>query len=247
MAQIAEFLHLDRGIHSAVQTAAISALDGMGRYRSKIQELLTAVNAGVNHGILMSLVRKTVTDISSPESTLPNSFVEALISFVTFIASHASGGNMIVGAGLIPLLIQLIENKVSSRLSIVSKAMQLVDNVVYGFPNAFQLFCNARGIDAVVQRIEVSSHSIFEAARPDSVLARSKFGCRGEWRQWCVILNFIGRFVCLSAFRPIILFASQHLEAYSSNFASHDADFWNFRRAPWSHRFVSHQEYQRHH
>jgi E3 ubiquitin-protein ligase HUWE1 len=156
VAQVAEFLHLDRGIPSAVQTAAIAALDGMGRYRTKIQELLTAVNAGINHGIIMSLLRRTVSDIANPESTLPNSFVEALISFVTFIGSHASGGNMVVGAGLIPLLIQLIENKTPSKLSIVSKAMQLVDNVVYGFPNAFQLFCNARGIDAVVQRIEVS-------------------------------------------------------------------------------------------
>ena len=131
----------------------------MGRYRTKIQELLTAVNAGVNHGTLMSLFRRTVTEIANSESTLPNSFVEALISFVTFIASHASGGNMIVGAGLIPLLILLIENKAPSRLSIVSRAMQLVDNVVYGFPNAFQLFCNAHGIDAVVQRIEVGVFS----------------------------------------------------------------------------------------
>lgn len=156
VAQVAEFLHLDRGIPGPVQTAAIAALDGMGRYRTKIQELLTAVNAGVNHGILMSLLRRTVSEIANPESTLPNLFVEALISFVTFIASHASGGNMVVGAGLIPLLTQLIENKLPSKLSIVSKAMQLVDNVVYGFPNAFQLFCNAQGIDAVVERIQVS-------------------------------------------------------------------------------------------
>ncbi|KIJ39919.1 hypothetical protein M422DRAFT_257242 [Sphaerobolus stellatus SS14] len=154
IAQVADFLQLDRGIPVQVQTAAIAALDAMGRYRSKVQELLTAVNAGVNHGILMSLFRKTVTDIANPQSTLPNSFVEALIAFVTFIASHASGGNMVVGAGLIPLLIQIIENKNALRLPIVSKTMQLVDNISYGFPNAFQLFCNARGVDVVVKRIE---------------------------------------------------------------------------------------------
>ena len=198
MAQIAEFLHLDRGINNAVQTAAISALDGMGRYRTKIQELLTAVNAGVNHGILMSLLRRTVTDISNPESTLPNSFVEALIAFVTFIASHASGGNMIVGAGLIPLLIQLIENMIPSRLSIVSKAMQLVDNVVYGFPNAFQLFCNARGIDAVVQRIEVSDCVNFIVIESDTVIARSEARYRGESGQWYLSLDLVGWFACLS-------------------------------------------------
>ncbi|GJJ06087.1 hypothetical protein Clacol_000276 [Clathrus columnatus] len=154
VAQLAEFLHIDRGIPTQVQTAALIALDGIGRIRGKIQEILTAVNAGVNHGILMSLLRRTVTDIANPSSNLPNTLVEALISFVTFIATHASGGNMVVGAGLIPMLVQLIENKNHNRLSIVSKAMQLVDNVVYGFPNAFQLFCNAQGVQAVVLRIK---------------------------------------------------------------------------------------------
>ncbi|KAF7308833.1 hypothetical protein MKEN_01083200 [Mycena kentingensis (nom. inval.)] len=97
------------------------------------KEVLTAVNAGVNHGLLMSMIRKTVADVTNPESTLPHSFTEALWSFLTYIAAHASGGNMIVGAGLIPLLIQLIENN---------------------FTNAFSLFCAARGVEALVQRIE---------------------------------------------------------------------------------------------
>jgi E3 ubiquitin-protein ligase HUWE1 len=152
---IAELLQLDRGVSIAVQTAAIAALDALARYRGKIQEVLSAINAGVNHGILMALVRKTVSDVSNSESTLPHSFAEALLSFVTFIASHAAGGNMVVGAGLVPLLIQLIENKLPGRLGVVSKTMQLVDNVLYSFTNAFQLFCSARGVEVLVDRIEV--------------------------------------------------------------------------------------------
>ncbi|THV01694.1 hypothetical protein K435DRAFT_853556 [Dendrothele bispora CBS 962.96] len=70
------------------QTAAISTLDAFARYRPK-----------------------TVTDIADSSCTLPNSIAEALLSFVVFIASHTSGGNIVVGAGLIPLLIQVIENK----------------------------------------------------------------------------------------------------------------------------------------
>jgi len=152
---IAELLQVDGGIPIVVQTAAIAALDALARYRNKIQEVLTAVNAGVNHGILMAVVRKTVADVANPESTLPHSFVEALLSFVTFIASHASGGNMVVGAGLIPLLIQVVENRLPHRLPVVSKTMQLVDNVLYSFTNAFQLFCTSRGVEVLVERIEV--------------------------------------------------------------------------------------------
>ena len=63
---------------------------------------------------------------------------------------------MIVGAGLIPVLIQAIENRLPNRLYLVSKTMQLLDNVLYGYTNAFTLFCNARGVEILVDRIEVS-------------------------------------------------------------------------------------------
>lgn len=152
---IAELLQLDRGVDIQVQTAAVYALDAVGRYRSKVQDVLTAVNAGVNHGILMALLRKTIGELANPESTTPQAFVEAIISFVTYIAAHAAGGNMVVSAGLIPLLVQVIENRLQSRLYALSKTMQLLDNILYGYTNAFQLFCNARGIEVLVSRIEV--------------------------------------------------------------------------------------------
>ena len=155
VAHVAELLQVDQGIPIPVQTAAIAALDALARYKNKVQEVLTAVNAGVNHGILMALVRTMVAEVANPESLLPHAFVEALLSFITYIASHASGGNMIVGAGLIPLLIQAIENTSPFRLLVVSKTMQLVDNVLYSFTNAFSLFCASRGVDVLVQRIEV--------------------------------------------------------------------------------------------
>lgn len=154
---IAELLQVDRGVPTIVQTAAIAALDALARYKNKVQEVLTAVNAGVNHGILMALVRNMVAEVSNPESKLPHSFVEALLSFITYIASHASGGNMVVGAGLIPLLIQIMENRSPLRLPVISKTMQLVDNVLYSFTNAFTLFCAAHGVDVLVDRIEVCS------------------------------------------------------------------------------------------
>lgn len=162
---MAELLHVDKGISIDVQTAAIAALDSLARYRGKIQEILTAVNAGVNHGVLMALLRKTVSDIANPESTTPQLFVESLLTFVTFIASHASGGNMVVGAGLIPLLIQLLENRLPHRLHVLSKAMQLVDNVLYSFTNAFNMFTSSRGVETLVERIGVSTSLSFASSR----------------------------------------------------------------------------------
>ncbi|KIY50356.1 hypothetical protein FISHEDRAFT_64973 [Fistulina hepatica ATCC 64428] len=150
---IAGLLHTDRNISVAVQTTALAAIDAIARYRSHLSSVLSAVNAAVNHGILMSLLRRTVNDISEASSTLPQSFVDALLSFVSYISSHTSGGNMVVGAGLIPLLIQLLQNTQLSRLPVVSKSLQLMDNVLFAFPNAFQLFCTSDGVTAVVDRI----------------------------------------------------------------------------------------------
>lgn len=155
IAHIAELLQLERGTDIQVQTAAIAALDAMARYKTKIQDVLTAVNAGVNHGILMALLRKTVSDVALATSTLPQAFVESLLSFITYLSAHSTTGSMIVGAGLVPVLIQAIENRLPNRLYLVSKTMQLVDNVLYGYSNAFQLFCNARGVEVLVARIEV--------------------------------------------------------------------------------------------
>jgi len=155
VAHLAEFLQRDRDISIPVQAAVIAALDGLVRYRSKMQEVLTAVNVGVNHGILMTLLRSVVVESASAESTVPSSFIEAILAFVSFIATHAAGGNMIVGAGIVPLLVQIIENKQPSRLSVVSKTMSLLDGVLFGFSNSFNIFCNARGVEALVDRIEV--------------------------------------------------------------------------------------------
>ncbi|KAF9475538.1 hypothetical protein BDN70DRAFT_996350 [Pholiota conissans] len=154
ISHIAELLQIDQAIPTIVQTAAIAALDALARYKNKVQEVLTAVNAGVNHGILMALVRNMVVEVANPDSKLPHSFAEALLSFITYIASHASGGNMVVGAGLIPLLIQIMENRLHNRLPVISKTMQLVDNILYSFTNAFSLFCASRGVNVLVERIE---------------------------------------------------------------------------------------------
>ncbi|KAF9029021.1 hypothetical protein BDZ89DRAFT_1101623 [Hymenopellis radicata] len=176
---VAELLHTDKNIPSLVQTAAVAALDALARYRSKMQEVLTSVNAGVNHGILMGLLRKTVADITSPESSTPNSFVEALLAFLSLLASHAAGGNMVVGAGLIPLLIQILENRHPDRLPVLSKTMQLVDNVLYSFTNAFNLFCTSRGVDVLVERIEFEiNHNIREHG--DQQKSREIYGSHTE-------------------------------------------------------------------
>ncbi|KAG8936847.1 hypothetical protein FRC02_010709 [Tulasnella sp. 418] len=151
---VAELIHPDRDIDLTVQIAALVALDGLGRYRTKVLEVLGAVNAGVSHGILLSQLRRTAVHLGDPDSGITNEFAEALLSLFILLISSQGAGNMIVGAGMIPLLVQMIETKTPSRLPVISKTMVLLDSALYGFAAAFQIFCNNRGVDAVVDRIE---------------------------------------------------------------------------------------------
>lgn len=70
---VAELVHPDRDIPSSVQVASLTALDALGRYRSKINEVLASLNAGVSHGTLLSLLRKTVSQLQEPDSRLSRS------------------------------------------------------------------------------------------------------------------------------------------------------------------------------
>ncbi|KAG8907932.1 hypothetical protein FRB99_001440 [Tulasnella sp. 403] len=150
---IAELIQPDREIPSSVQSAALTALDALGRYRAKISEVLTAVNAGVSHGILLSFMRKTVTQLQDASSTSSTDVAEALLSLLMLLTSSPGGGPMIVGAGLIPLIIQTLDIKHPSRLMVVSRTSVLLDNVLYGYANAFPMFCNNSGVDVLVARI----------------------------------------------------------------------------------------------
>ncbi|CEL60680.1 E3 ubiquitin-protein ligase HUWE1 [Rhizoctonia solani AG-1 IB] len=150
---LAELIHHDRNVPVWVQVAAVNALDGIARYRHRSTEVLAAVNANVSHGILMGSLRKAVDEIAKPNSPVPNEFPEALLGFITYLASQSAGGTQVVGAGLVPQLILLVENRQPERMTVVSKAMPLIDNLLYGFPTAFQLFVNAHGVEAMVERI----------------------------------------------------------------------------------------------
>ncbi|KAG8983821.1 hypothetical protein FRB90_005708, partial [Tulasnella sp. 427] len=151
---IADLIHPDRDIPVSVQIASLIALDAIGRYRVKISEVLTAVNAGVSHGILFSLLRKTVAQLQEEGSPSTSELAESLLTLIMLLTASPGGGGMIVGAGLIPLIIQILDNKLPSRLSVISKTTVLLDNALYGYGNAFQLFCNNSGVDTLVGRIE---------------------------------------------------------------------------------------------
>ncbi|KAF9353291.1 hypothetical protein BGX26_008924 [Mortierella sp. AD094] len=151
---LTELIHPDHKTPYALQTVALFALDGLAHLRNKQVDVLTAVNASASHGVLLYMLRKTVNGLDSENSALPQDFLDAVFAFISFLAGSQSGGSMLISAGIVPVILKLLNNKHASQLKNVTKAVSLLDNLVYGFGTAFTSFCSSDGLNTLVARIK---------------------------------------------------------------------------------------------
>ncbi|KAI8817902.1 uncharacterized protein EV422DRAFT_196979 [Fimicolochytrium jonesii] len=155
--RLADMLQKDLGSTSEVQelqAASLYALDSLAHHRARLSEILTAVNASANHGILMFVLRKVITSLDAPVSDYTQEYIDALFGFVAYIASTQSGGNMIITAGILPVLVQLMMNTRQEHIKSVTKCVLLLDSLVFGFSPSFAAFAAANGLENLVQRIQ---------------------------------------------------------------------------------------------
>lgn len=152
---LADLIHPEKHAPLTVQAAALYALDAIARHRSKLSEVLTAVNASANHGTLLFILRKVTVAMDSEDAHYPQDFLDALFAFVTYLIQTQSGGQMLMSAGIIPTLLTILGNKKTTQLKNVTKSVGLLDSIVYGFAASFSTFCNAGGLDTLVNRIKI--------------------------------------------------------------------------------------------
>ncbi|KAG8835313.1 hypothetical protein FRC17_004095 [Serendipita sp. 399] len=160
----APLLAIDKGIHETVQAAAVHALDGLCHHRFRSNEVLTAVNVSVAHGLLMSLFRKTVSVLEDPTKEPPYPLFDALQTFLDFLTTHEISYSMIIGAGLIDHLKKIIADRQPSHATLVAKTIPLLDNALYGPPpgpsstqrnnSPFTTFMSDNGIQFLLERIK---------------------------------------------------------------------------------------------
>lgn len=162
----APLLAIDKGIPEQVQAVAVHALDGICHHRFRAGEVLTAVNASVAHGLLMSLFRNTVSKLDEPSSEPYPPLFEALLNFLDFLTTHEVSYNMVISAGLIEHLRKIIANRQPSRSIMVARTIPLLENALYGPPqgpssggqrsnNPFASFMSDNGIQFLLERIKV--------------------------------------------------------------------------------------------
>lgn len=138
-----------------VRTVAFLTLDTITRIRSKSGEVTSALSVNVNHGTLMSVLRKLAADLAKPQPTTTIEYIDALFNFLMHLQTTGFAGNMLLGAGIIPILIDLAKDTHSTleALVVANRAVTFLDNFTYSFTNASTPFAAAGGLQVFVDRV----------------------------------------------------------------------------------------------
>ena len=117
LAQISELLVPSRGVPDDVSTAAALTMDACAHHRSKLFDVLTAIGASVSHGILISLFRHVVNKLlAGGECSVPpllkaeyvlHELVDSVVSLIAYVMASSPHGHMLVGAGILPILLDM--------------------------------------------------------------------------------------------------------------------------------------------
>ncbi|KAG0302120.1 hypothetical protein BGZ98_007782, partial [Dissophora globulifera] len=136
---LTDLIHPDHNIPFDLQTVALFALDGVAHLRTKQPDVLTALNASASHGVLLYALRKLIVGLDVEHAPYPQEFLDAMFALLSFIISSATGGNMVISAGIVPN---------------VTKSVTILDSLMYGFSTAFTAFCSSGGLNSLVARIK---------------------------------------------------------------------------------------------
>ncbi|KFG82854.1 TOM1 protein [Metarhizium anisopliae] len=182
--QLAELIHPSADGHSKIplwlQTFALALLEAVSGFHARCQDVLSALNANVNHGILLYVIRKAVAGMQVDEATdIGDQASEAddwrnnLFSLTLHLSMATRVGSEMVSAGLMDILVEIlhIRSQVAQRHH--SMVLAFLDGLIWTYQNAFTAFFNASGLGAVAQLLvdavteAQNSLKSFKGVKPD--------------------------------------------------------------------------------
>ncbi|POW21745.1 hypothetical protein PSHT_02052 [Puccinia striiformis] len=181
ISQLSELINLEiggDGLGGDIQAAAFYALEGISRYRGKIAEVAGAVGVSVSHGTLMQVVRKMAKELERERAACKDEFIDSLFCFLSCLQLSVYAGSLLVGAGVVPVLVDICKNSHPNQIGTVIRAVTNLDGLLYGFTSAFALFNQVDGLKVFVNRIKdevdkaISEHhvDITSSSKPSELL-----------------------------------------------------------------------------
>ncbi|PTB39912.1 hypothetical protein M441DRAFT_27812 [Trichoderma asperellum CBS 433.97] len=162
--QLAELIHPSADgavdVPLRLQTIALALLEAVSSFHARCQDVLSALNANVNHGILLYVIRKAVAGMNETQagddSDKANEIDEwrnNLFSLTLHLSMATRVGSEMVSAGLMDILVEILNIRSVIAQRHHSMVLAFLDGLIWTYPNAFTAFFNADGLDAVAKLI----------------------------------------------------------------------------------------------
>ncbi|CCF39962.1 hypothetical protein CH063_10653, partial [Colletotrichum higginsianum] len=148
--QLAELIHppADGSIQVPLwlQSIVLALLEVISNYAARYQDVLSALNANVNHGILLYVIRKAVAGMKTDEpdrgihTTEVDQWRTNLFSLTTHLAMSTRIGAEMVTAGLMDILVEILKIRSDVAQRNQSMILAFIDGLIWSYQNAFQTF-----------------------------------------------------------------------------------------------------------
>lgn len=167
--QLAELAHLgasgDIRASRLTQTLALNALEALARQKSRAADVCAALNVNVNHGVLMFLTRKAITEVSKEEDepTESEEWRDALFALLRTLPSSGSRTpETLVAAGLMSMFVDILNQRTEKARRMFPRVLEFLDTFVHAVRDALGTLASARGFDAVSELIGHETKSALE-------------------------------------------------------------------------------------
>jgi len=175
--QMVRLLHNDSEAGLPLKTLVLRVLRTLSRNslyasnhrseHSRFQQILTALDSNLNHGILMTLLRENVTFLQNNDPTVDEmNYSQALHRIMREFLESPMGASNLGFAGLVPLLVELLKIERASVWNIAVTTADLVASLIphYRRNQILPLFIEADGLNTVIHVIR--KHVDLNLARP---------------------------------------------------------------------------------
>lgn len=164
--QLAELIHPSPEgtpqVPIELQATALSLLEAISAFHGKLHDVFSALNATVNHGVLLYVVRKAVAslkvDDDSEQRTGEDEWRENLLSLVSHLTMTITNTGArtppeIVAAGLLDILMEILAIKSNRAERTHASVVAFFDALVYQLQTSFQSLLGANGLDVLTDLI----------------------------------------------------------------------------------------------
>jgi E3 ubiquitin-protein ligase HUWE1 len=169
-----------------LQTIAFTLMEAVSNFQAKQPDVLSALNANVNHGVLLYVIRKAVAGMKEdPENedegkqTPFDAWRNQLFSLTLHMVMTSRVGHEMINAGLMEVLIEILNlrSKIASRNH--SMVLAFLDSLVVSQQSGFTSFTSLPGL-------ETTSQLIIDTVATGKAIADAKQGVSPEFHSHVV-------------------------------------------------------------